>query len=105
MSLDKAIKHGKEHRKSFEGTNKQYCASCRNHGNCSFCKGNRLHKFRDRHPQTLEEAIEETTDILEQACPVCENHLYKVTFKDSCQIYICAYCGHVLGVLSDDNFS
>lgn len=33
MSLDKAILHGKEHRKPYS----------RNHGNCDWCKDNRLH--------------------------------------------------------------
>ena len=43
MSLDKAIKHGKEHRKPYRGA-KAVDASCRNHGDCPWCKGNRLHK-------------------------------------------------------------
>lgn len=50
MSFEKAIKSGKEKRKSFIGTNKYYASSCCNHGNCTFCRDNRLHKFRDKHP-------------------------------------------------------
>ena len=65
MSLDKAIKHGKEHRKSWEGTNKQYDRSCRNHGTCSFCKGNRLFKFRDKHPGS-EDAEEEFNENVQR---------------------------------------
>ena len=42
MSLDKAIQHGKEHRKPCRGA-KAIDASCRNHGDCPWCKGNRLH--------------------------------------------------------------
>lgn len=49
MSLDKAIKHGKEHRKPYTG-GKAFARSCRNHGCCSFCEGNRRYKFRDKHP-------------------------------------------------------
>ena len=45
MSLDKAIEHGKEHRKPYSGS-KAIARSCRNHGSCDWCKGNRLHKFR-----------------------------------------------------------
>ncbi len=49
MSLDKAIKYGKEHRKEYTGS-KAYFTSCRNHGSCPFCRRDRLHKFRDKHP-------------------------------------------------------
>lgn len=45
MSLDKAIKHGKEHRKPYYKT-KAIDPSCRNHGSCEVCKGNRLYKFK-----------------------------------------------------------
>lgn len=51
MSLDKAILHGKEHRKPYRG-GKAVANSCRNGGDCSFCKGNRLH----RHDKKLEKA-------------------------------------------------
>lgn len=44
MSLDKAIKHGKEKRKEYNGS-KAVDPSCRNHGNCVWCKRNRLHKY------------------------------------------------------------
>jgi len=44
MSLDKAIAHGKEHRKPYIG-NKAIDRTCRNHGSCDWCKQNRLHKF------------------------------------------------------------
>ena len=47
MSLDKAIKHGKEHRKPYSGS-KAIDKTCRNHGGCPWCKENRLHKFRDK---------------------------------------------------------
>ncbi len=45
MSLDKAISHGKEHRKPYRGS-KEIDRSCRNHGSCEWCRRNRLHKFR-----------------------------------------------------------
>ena len=44
MALDKAIQYGKEHRKPYRKTKAIDC-SCRNHGSCEVCKGNRLHKF------------------------------------------------------------
>lgn len=40
MSLDKAIEHGKEHRKQYRGA-KAVDRTCRNHGECSWCKENR----------------------------------------------------------------
>ena len=42
MSLDKAIQHGKEHRKPYTG-GKAIDRTCRNHGSCDFCRENRLH--------------------------------------------------------------
>lgn len=88
MSLDKAIKHGKEHRKPYEGS-KAFFRSCRNHGICPFCMGNRLHKFRDKHPETMDEAIELMTAVLDIPCKECGNNLFKVNDQE----YICAYCG------------
>ena len=42
MALDKAIQYGKEHRKPYTG-GKAIDRTCRNHGGCDWCKGNRLH--------------------------------------------------------------
>jgi hypothetical protein len=44
MSLDKAIKHGKEYRK----VSKKHTNSCRNHGGCDYCQSNREHKNKKR---------------------------------------------------------
>ena len=49
MSLDKAIEHGKEKRKPYRGA-KAIDYTCRNHGSCDWCKGNRLHKFKIKEP-------------------------------------------------------
>ena len=40
MSLDKAIKYGKEHRKEYRG-GKSFDKECRNHGACEICLSNR----------------------------------------------------------------
>lgn len=45
MSLDKAIKSGKEHRKPYRKS-KAFDGSCRNHGGCPACKSNRNHATR-----------------------------------------------------------
>lgn len=64
MSLDKAVQYGKEHRKPYTGS-EVYFQSCRNHGGCPWCEENRKHKFRDKHPQSLEEVIEDAAEIHE----------------------------------------
>lgn len=45
MSLEKAIKHGKEKRKNYYGS-QAFDHSCRPHGRCSYCENNR--KFSDQ---------------------------------------------------------
>lgn len=43
MSLDKAIEHGKEHRKQYTGA-KAVDPQCRNHGSCKYCEDGRHHR-------------------------------------------------------------
>lgn len=47
MSLDKAIKHHKEHRRPYRGA-KAVDATCRNHGSDDWSKGNRLYGAKRR---------------------------------------------------------
>lgn len=47
MSLDKAIEHNKEKRKPYRGS-KTFDKSCRNHGECPYCAGNRQHKHKKK---------------------------------------------------------
>lgn len=47
MSLDKAIKYGKEKRKPYRKA-KAVDKQCRNHGNCEWCKSNRTYKNKKR---------------------------------------------------------
>lgn len=54
MSLDKAIQYGKENRKRYKGA-KAVDTSCRNHGSCDYCKGNRIHKNQKRKLSAEEE--------------------------------------------------
>ena len=44
MALDKAINSGKEHRKQYYDS-RSFDMTCRNHGSCPYCEGNRKHKF------------------------------------------------------------
>lgn len=57
MSMDKAIQHGKEHRKPYHGA-KSFDTTCRNHGGCPHCEGNRLYKTK----KELEKANSEMRD-------------------------------------------
>lgn len=43
--LYKAIEHGKERRKKYYGS-KAIDGQCRNHGDCEYCRANRLHQFK-----------------------------------------------------------
>lgn len=43
MSLDKAVEHKKEKRKPYYGA-KAIDPTCRNHGSCGICEGNRLYQ-------------------------------------------------------------
>lgn len=42
MTFEKAILHGKVKRRPYRGS-KRWDRSCRNHGGCGYCRGNRLH--------------------------------------------------------------
>lgn len=54
MALDKAIKNGKEHRKIYYGS-KAFDPSCRNHGGCDWCLGNRQHKYKRKEQKCDDE--------------------------------------------------
>lgn len=47
MSLNKAIKYGKEKRKEYRGS-KAFDRSCRNGGTCPWCESGRRHFDRKR---------------------------------------------------------
>ena len=55
--LNKAIEHKKEHRKPYTGA-KAIDKSCRNHGSCDYCLGNRMYKYRKK--------IENMNDMLRE---------------------------------------
>lgn len=57
MGLEKAIFHGKEKRKEYQGS-KRFDRSCRNHGGCPWCEGNRLFKFKKANEQSKQELKE-----------------------------------------------
>lgn len=54
MSMDKAIESGKEHRKKYYGS-KAIDKSCRCHGGCSVCLGNRMYQYKKKKKKCLTE--------------------------------------------------
>lgn len=65
MGLEKAIEHGKEHRKPYRGS-KAFDHYCRNHGECIWCKNNRLFsKTKDR--EKLKEELKDYESDAETA--------------------------------------
>lgn len=57
MALDKAIQHGKEHRKPYTG-GKAIDRTCRNHGGCLWCEENRKYKNIKRLKKALDKLKE-----------------------------------------------
>lgn len=51
MSLDKAIKSGKEHREQYRGS-KSIDPTCRNHGSCPYCSMKR--RFKNKRKEYIE---------------------------------------------------
>ena len=51
--LNKAIEHGKEHRKPYHGS-KAFDPSCRNHGGCQWCEENRKIKYIKKEQKMLD---------------------------------------------------
>lgn len=47
MSLNKAIEHGKEHRREYTG-GKALDKTCRNHRGCEWCRGNRTYRTNQK---------------------------------------------------------
>lgn len=65
MSLDKAIKYKKEHRKEYYDS-RAIDSTCRSHGSCPWCMGNRFHKYAKQTidaKQQLEEYLFQTRQI------------------------------------------
>lgn len=54
MGLEKSIKSGKEHREEYRGA-KAVEPTCRNHGTCHWCEGNRTNKNKSADKQAAKE--------------------------------------------------
>lgn len=57
MSLEKAIKYGKEKRKPYRKS-KRFDRTCRNNGSCPYCRNNRTFKNK-RQAANKKEGIDE----------------------------------------------
>ncbi len=57
MTHDKAIQHGKERRRPYRGS-RRWDRSCRNHGSCGYCRGNRQYAEK-RGKQATDEELKE----------------------------------------------
>lgn len=71
MSLNKAIKYGKEHRKEYTGA-KRVSPSCRNHKGCKWCEDNRTYHNRKQIQKTLVDVDEELVPLLNNWFPTEE---------------------------------
>lgn len=54
MSFDKAIEHKKEHRKPYRKLCEQIDKSCRCHGGCEYCLGNRMYQKKKELQKMLD---------------------------------------------------
>ena len=57
MSLEKGIRHGKEHRKPYYKS-ARYDKTCRPNGSCPYCKNNRYHKHNKKRVSYVQEIKE-----------------------------------------------
>ncbi len=68
MSLDKAISHGKEHRKQYRGA-KACDKTCRNHGSDDWAKSNRLNRS-NRLIEKSNQELKEMDEAENEPCAI-----------------------------------
>lgn len=68
MSLDKAISHGKEHRKPYRGA-KACDKACRNHGSDDWAKNNRLNRT-NRLIEKSNQELKEMKKVENKTCTI-----------------------------------
>lgn len=71
MSHDKAIQHGKEHRKPYRDS-RRFDSSCRHGGSCDYCRGNRMHS-RNVSEDVAQSKIEDEKLPPEKSAIDCES--------------------------------
>jgi len=71
MSLAKAVEHGHEHRKPYRRS-KRFDRTCRNHGGCPRCEGDRT--YAGRRAEVAARQDEHTAEeqmLCDGTCPLC----------------------------------
>lgn len=59
MGLEKAIAHGKEHRKPYrDNDSRAFDMECRNHGGCVWCIRNRMYSYNKRKQAAIQKLKE-----------------------------------------------
>lgn len=78
MGLEKAIEHGKEHRKPHHGS-KRFDYSCRNHGSCAWCESNRKYNDQKRRSACDDQLSDlELNEMSEKSFKINREELYKL---------------------------
>ena len=57
MGLEKAIAHGKEHRKPYHDS-RAVASECRNHAKCDYCLSKRMHSFKKQKQAAIQKLKE-----------------------------------------------
>ena len=68
--LDKAIAHGKEHRKPYRKS-RRFDRACRNHGSCGYCWGNRTYAGRRAEAAARQDQSMSMDEPCDGTCPIC----------------------------------
>jgi len=88
MSLDKAIKSGKEKRKQYYKS-KAFDGSCRNHGGCPWCERNRTYFDRKRRFDADEKVLESK---MNEVCEIRVGDYVMGTLKDRVNLFVHEIC-------------
>ena len=107
MGLEKAIEHGKEHRKPYHGS-RRFDALCRNHGACEYCKRNRTHNL-EKTAKFAEKDIElakKANDFEEEHgwCPDYGSDVEMNVSKEEYNEIMSEGLAHVLDILHKTKF-
>ena len=72
MCMSKSIESKYEHRKPYRGA-KAVDKQCRNHGECEYCKCNRLYKYKKQEVSAADRADSSAHFFLAFLCQLCYN--------------------------------
>lgn len=83
MTLDKGVEHGKEHREPYRKS-KAFDRSCRNHGSCGRCEGDRTHCNHKRQVLADDQLMEVLKDMASNSSdlPILKGNLSREEIYD-----------------------